>query len=141
MVFNVNVVTSKHPLDCGATCLKMLLSYYNIEADLDVLRRQLNTRLIGCTVKDLIDVGKIYGLDLKAYGNTKESMPVDDIFKQNRPAIIHWLYSHFCIYCGIDEDGKVVVINPDRGRLKVSKGTFRSFFSCTSVWNGVPHDI
>jgi len=37
MVYNITPITSVKPTDCGATCLKMLCDFYNIEADLQTL--------------------------------------------------------------------------------------------------------
>ena len=53
-MFDVIPVTSPRPTDCGATCMKMLLSYYGQDADLDELIRECNTSIIGCTGKDLL---------------------------------------------------------------------------------------
>lgn len=136
MVFDITPVTSERDTDCGATCLKMLLNFYGQDVPLDQLIEECNTRLIGCTATDVLRVGRAHGLDMRSF---KEG--AEDVFKQDRPAIIWWMYCHFCVYCGVDEDGKVVICNPDRGRYRVSKGVFRSFFSGIALCNGEPQDI
>lgn len=50
-------------------------------------------------------------------------------------------YAHFCVFCGLDADGKAVICNPDKGRYRVSKGIFKSFYSGVSLFNGEPQDI
>ena len=127
-MFDIEPVTSRRPTDCGATCMKMLLSYYGQDAPLPQLIEECNTKITGCSGKDLIRCGEKHGLNLKAW-----SVEADDLFESDRPEIIWWMYNHWVVYGGLDEDGKVVIYNPDRGRYRVSKGTFRSFFTGVSV--------
>lgn len=137
MVFDIVPVTSPRQTDCGASCLKMLLSYYGTDLPLEQLIKECNTRLIGCTGKDLLRVGRAHGLtDMLAY-----NAPPADFYKQDRPAIILWMYNHFVIFGGVDNDGKVVIYNPDRGRYRVSKSVFGSLYSGTAFANGMPQDL
>lgn len=141
-MYDVNVVTSPLPTDCGPTCLKMLLDYYGVDVDLDTLIRECNTRLIGCTGLDLKRVGNAHGLDLQAWGtnDTDGSVDADGVLFVDRPAIIHWKFGHWCIYCGLD-NGQAVIINPDRGKYHMSIGTFRSMYSGTFLTNGEPEEV
>lgn len=132
-MFDVEVITSLKPTDCGATCLQMLLKYYGIESDLDTLIEETKTGIIGCTMADLGKVGRKYGLDTKYYQTDAE-----DVATFDRPSIIWWKYNHYCICCGLDEDGKVVIINPDCGMYRMSMGTFASFFTDYVMTNGEP---
>ena len=135
-MFDVIPVTSPRPTDCGATCMKMLLSYYGQDADLDELIRECNTSIIGCTGKDLLRVGRAHGLDMTAW-----KMDAEEVIRQDRPAIIWWMYTHWVVFCGADENGKIVICNPDRGRYRVSPGTFTSFYTGVALFNGEPHDL
>lgn len=135
-MYDVKPITSDKPTDCGATCLKMLLDYYGIEADINQLIIDCNTRLIGCTATDVMRAGRLHSLDMKAY-----KTDVDGILNVDRPAIIWWKKKHFCIFCGIDEAGRIVICNPDRGRYRMSKSLFRSWYSGVALFNGIPEDI
>ena len=135
-MFDVKPITSERATDCGATCLKMLLDYYGIEADINQLIIDCNTRLIGCTATDVMRAGKLHSLDMKAY-----KTDVDGILNVDRPAIIWWKKKHFCIFCGIDDEGRIVICNPDRGRYRMSKSLFRSWYSGVALFNGIPEDI
>ena len=135
-MFDVIPVTSPRPTDCGATCMKMLLSYYGQDANLDELIRECNTSIIGCTGKDLLRVGHTHGLDMTAW-----KMDAEEVIRQDRPAIVWWMYGHWVVFCGMDENGKVVICNPDRGRYRVSPGTFNSFYTGVALFNGEPHDL
>lgn len=132
-MYDILPVTSDKPLDCGATCLKMLLAYYGHDVDLMNLIPECNTRIIGCTAGDLKRVGNAHGLDVHVY-----RMGVDDLLKQDRPAIIHWKHDHWCIYCGNDGNGKVVICNPDRGRYRMDKSIFATMYSDVALFNGKP---
>lgn len=135
-MFDILPLTSDKPTDCGATCMKMLLAYYGHEVDLEQLNRECNTRLIGCTAGDLKRCGIAHGLDMLAY-----QMDAAELIKQDRPAIIHWKHMHWCVFCGRDSAGNVVIINPDRGRYPLDVGTFSAMYTGVSLFNGEPEDL
>lgn len=135
-MFDVLPVTSPNPTDCGATCMKMLLAYYGEDVPLENLIKECNTRIIGCTGKDLMRVGRAHGLDMKAF-----KMDPEELVRQDRPSIIWWKYSHFVVLCGQDDEGKIVICNPDIGRYRMSFSTFSSFFTENCFFNGEPHDL
>ena len=135
-MFDVKLITSPKQVDCGPTCLKMLLAYYGQEVELDTLIEECNTRLIGCTAKDVLRVGRDHGLDMHVYKEDAE-----DLIRQDRPAIIWWLYSHFCVFCGLNDEGRVVICNPDLGRYSMTPNTFASFYCGIALTNGEPHDL
>lgn len=135
-MYDVKPITSDRPTDCGATCLKMLLDYYGIDVPLDQLTKDCNTRLIGCTAADVLRAGRLHGVEMHAY-----KTDLDGILKVDRPAIIWWKRKHFCVLCGIDEGGNIVIINPDRGRYRMSKSLFNCWYSGISLFIGEPVDI
>lgn len=135
-MFDVLPITSALPVDCGPTCLKMLLKYYGADVDLDALIRECNCTIAGCTAKDLMRAGNAHGMDMKAY-----QMDALELVNQDRPAIIWWKYCHYCVCCGKDEKGNVVICNPDRGRYRMSFGAFASFYSGVALFNGEPEKL
>ena len=136
-MFNIIPITSEKQTDCGATCLQMLLQYYNIEVDLNTLIKECNTSITGCSAKDILNAARKYGLnDAKAYNITPDSLVIQD-----RPAIIWWLYHHFVVFCGQDENGKIVICNPDSGRYRLSYDTFKSFYCGIAITNGEAQDL
>lgn len=135
-MYDITPITSEHPTDCGATCLKMLLNYYGIDVTLDQLIKECNTRLIGCTAADVLRAGRLHGVEMHAY-----KTDLDGILKVDRPAIIWWKRKHFCVLCGVDEGGNIVIINPDRGRYRMSKSLFNCWYSGVAIFIGEPVDI
>lgn len=133
-MYDVKPVTSDKEMDCGASCLKMLLAYYGIDVPLETLIEECHTRVNGCTLKDVMLAARAHGLaDAKAY-----KMDAEELIQQDRPAIIWWRYYHFCIFCGKNEKGEPVIINPDRGRYPIDTGTFKSLYSGIALFNGEP---
>ncbi len=135
-MFDVLPITTKKQVDCGPACLKMLLAYYGQDVSLDTLIDECGTRLVGCSAKDVIRVGKAHGLDMLAY-----SMPAEDVFNNDRPSICWWKYKHFIVCCGLDENGQAVICDPVRGRYRMSKSIFKSFYSGVALTNGQPQDL
>lgn len=134
-MYDVKPFTSPKQVDCGATCLQMLLDFYGIDAGLEELIEACNTRIVGCSAKDLVNAGKKYGLEMKSY-----KMSSDILYIQDRPSIIWWRNNHFCICCGIDRNENVVICNPDRGRYRMPKQTFEAYYSGIAIFNGIPED-
>ena len=135
-MFDVKPITSIKPTDCGPVSLQMLLAYYGINVDLETLSRECNIDIAGCTAKDVMEAGRLHGLDMRAYKESSE-----DVLKQDRPSIVWWKYFHFCVCCGLDDNGNVVICNPNRGRYAISKSLFKAFYSEVAITNGEPQDL
>lgn len=135
-MFDVKPITSPVEVDCGPTCLQMLLDFYGISAELPKLNKQCNLTVCGCTACDLKRVAADYGIQLRAY-----SMSCEELLRQDRPAIIHWRGNHFVVFCGMNDRGKVVICNPDRGRFPLEVQSFETMYTGTAIFNGEPHDL
>lgn len=135
-MYNVTPVTSPKSMDCGATCLKMLLSFYGIDAPLDELIEECNTRINGSNARDVMVAGRGRGLEMICF-----KMDAEELLKQDRPAIIWWRFYHFVVFCGLNDKGEPVIINPDRGRYAIDAGTFKSLYSEVALFNGEPETL
>lgn len=143
-MYDVIPVTSDKPLDCGPTCLKMLLAYYGTDVPLEQLTEECGITVAGCTGADLMRVGRAHGLDMQCF-----SMDAAELVRQDRPAIVFWKHSHFVVFAGREDDGRVWVCNPDRGRYRMTEGTFAAIASgldahpgqVIGIFNGEPHDL
>ena len=135
-MFDVTPVTSPRQTDCGPTCLKMLLAYYGQDVPLDTLIKECGVTVSGCTGGDLMRVGRAHGLtSMVAY-----RMSADELIQQDRPAIIHWRFCHWCVFCGQDARGRVVICNPDRGRFGMGRSDFERLYSGVALFNGEPEE-
>ena len=136
-MFDVIPVTTDKMIACGPASLKMLLAYYGIDVPLETLIEECNTRIVGCTASDIMRVARAHGLtDIVCY-----QMDGDEVIRQDRPAIIWWRYTHFCVSCGRDDHGNAVICNPGRGRYPLDEESFCSFYSRVAIFNGEPHDL
>ena len=135
-MFEITPITSRNELDCGATCLKMLLAYYGTDVPLETLSRECRTRAVGCTLLDIKKAGAKHGLDMHAY-----KIDGEEVIRQDRPSIVWWGHNHFCVCGGRDESGKVVIYDPDRGRYRLTEGSFNSIYSGIALFNGIPDDL
>lgn len=131
-MFDVPVYTSPKVNDCAATCLKMIADYYDVEVGtIADLAKELNTRLIGCTALDLKNVAISHGMNFKAF-----NMEAEELYSETKPAIIWWKYKHFVVFCGMNDKDEPVIINPDRGRFSLDKGSFESMYTKVAIFNG-----
>lgn len=65
-------------------------------------------------------------------------MDVEELMQQDRPAIIHWKHNHWVVFCGLNDAGIPVIINPDRGRFAVPVSSFKTFYTGVAIFNGDP---
>lgn len=134
-MFDVTPVTSRREVDCGPTCLKMLLAYYGIDVPLEQLIVECGENVWGCTGKDLMEAGRLHGLGMTAY-----RVDADELLGLDRPSIIWWRRNHWCVLCGVRDDGRVEICQPDRGKFSVSRGSFESLYAGVALFNGAPLD-
>lgn len=132
-MYEVELVTSKWAIDCGAACMAMLLKYYGTDIPLDELIEECGCKIGGCTGKDLLRVGRAHGLDMKSF-----RMDAGELIQQDRPGIIWWMYSHFVVFCGQDDNGNIVIANPSCGRFAIDVESFEKLFTGITFWNGEP---
>lgn len=135
-MFDVTPITSAKHLDCGATCLAMLLTFSGQEANLEELTEECNTRMIGCSGADLLRVGRAHGMDMTAW-----QMDAAEVVRQDRPAICHWRHTHWIVCCGRNSRGEVVICNPDLGRFALDEGSFAVLYSGVALFNGEPETL
>ena len=135
-MFDVELVTSTMEVDCGPACMAMLLKYYGTEIPLEDLIDECRARIGGCTGTDLLRVGRAHGLDMKAF-----KMDAEELIRQDRPAIVWWSYTHWIVFCGMDDHGNVVIANPSRGRFGIDAESFSKLYTGVSLWNGEPEEL
>ena len=142
-MFDVIPVTTSHHTACGPACLKMLLAWYGIEVDLEQLIEECDVKINGCSMKDLIRVGRAHGLDDLAVWQEAPA----EVLQQDRPAIVWWRYTHYVVYAGLNEQNEPVICNPSQGRYAIDAGTFKNMLSglepgtCVALCNGKPGDL
>lgn len=135
-MFDVKPRTSPMENDCGATCLQMILSYYGVEKGLAELIADCNTKVTGCSGLDIKRAGEKNGIEIRAF-----NMSAEELLRMDRPSIVHWKHNHWCVLCGTNENGDVVICNPDRGRYPIKRNTFDCFYTGVALFNGEPNEM
>lgn len=141
MMFDITPCVGKTNLDCGPTCLRMLLLAAGTDVPLEQLTEECGIGFAGCTGADLLRVGRAHGLDMQSF-----SIDVEELVAQDRPAIVHWQHKHWVVFDGLDEDGRVWICNPSRGRYRVGYDTFAKLATgladhpgqCVAIFDGTP---
>lgn len=115
-------------MDCGPTCLKMILAHYGKAISLEYLREACATSREGVNVSSLIDAAESLGFKSDAIQcdfNTLETLvPL--------PCIVHWEQRHFVVVYKIDKH-RVFIADPAIGLLKLSKEKFKDSWLSRSL--------
>ena len=136
-VVKVPVVMQMEVLECGAASLTMIMHYYKYFVPLEQARVDCGVSMDGASAKNIMVAARNYGLKANAWRVEPEDLADEGPF----PCMIHWGFNHFVVLCGQDDEGKIVICNPDLGRYRMSFATFSSFFTEICLFNGEPHDL
>ena len=121
-VKKVPMVMQMEMVECGAASLGMVLAYHKKWLPLEQLRKDCGVSIDGCSAKQLLQAGRGYGMKAMAY-----RLEPDDL-DGLAPAIIHWDFNHFVVYCG--HRGDTFYINdPARGKKQVPREDFSKSFT------------
>ena len=104
---------------CGAYALKMVLEYWGIKEDLDVLIDKISVKIgVGASHEALIRVLRSYGLRVR----TKSGATIQDLkdsLDRSAPVVVNYIsppsgLGHYSTVVGI-EDGKVFLCDSSNG--------------------------
>ena len=110
-------------LECGASCLTMILAYYGKWLPPEQVRVDCGVSRDGSNAKNILLAARNYGMEAKGYRFEPETLKQEGVF----PCIIHWDFNHFVV-CNGFKGNKVYINDPARGFVKVSMEEFdRSF--------------
>ena len=112
---NVPVIMQMEAVECGAASLAMILAYYGRWISLEESRTSCGVSRDGASAFSVIKAARMYGLQAKGL-----RVELDYLDRLKRPAILHWGFAHFLVYCG--KLGPWYVINdPAQGRCFMSR--------------------
>ena len=119
--------------DCGVSCLKMIIQFYNGYVPTNLLQEWTKTNKNGTTAYHIIETAKKIGFE--AYG---VSASIKDINEKNMilPCIVNVTinksYNHYLVIYNIDYKKKLIVIADPANKIK--KISFEEF---EKIWNKV----
>lgn len=106
-------------MDCGPTCLRMIVKYYGRSISLERLRNLSGTTRLGSSLNTISNAAETIGFRTLAVKvdllNLKENAPL--------PCICFWNEKHYVVLYKIKRE-KFYVVDPARGRLVYSKNEF-----------------
>lgn len=111
-------------LECGAACLAMVLGYHGHHAALPDVRAACAVSRDGVNALTIIEAARSYGLEAVAY-----SAELAGLSQIPLPAILHWEFKHFVVLERLHSRGGATIVDPARGRLKVSPDVLAKCFT------------
>lgn len=113
------VIRQRTRYECGAVALQMLLRQRGVERDLDELKTQAGTGERGTSLLGLKQAAAAQGLHAQAL-----RVGAKELSRVPLPAIAFVDGDHFVLVAELRDDGRLVVLDPARGRLLYDAGSF-----------------
>lgn len=119
-------------MDCGATCVRMILSYFGKRLSASQIDRLCPKGKTGVSLLSIDDTLKGLGFETIA-----GCIAVDDILsKASLPCILHWRGEHFVVLYKVSHRGKnfrIHIADPAQGNI-VSKWQWQTNIAETHPW-------
>jgi ATP-binding cassette subfamily B protein len=101
--------------DCGAAALKMILDHFGIAMDYAQLLRRLNTGAVGTAMLSMKDLARAQGLLCEGW-----RLAPQDLTRIPLPAVLLLRPNHFVVMDRLGPNQGVSVLDPIRGKLRMS---------------------
>lgn len=110
-------------VECGATCLTMILRYYGRHVTIAEIHDRYGSGRDGLSAMNIVQAAKDHGLQVKALSLSENNL--QDI---HLPAIVHWEFNHFLVVERWTPNA-VDVADPASGRRRLSAEEFNNGFT------------
>ena len=111
--------------DCGGAALKMILEHFDIHTEYSLLWQRVHDSPEGATMLSIKKVAESEGLSCEGW-----RLCPQDLFQIPLPAILLLQRSHFAVAARADTAKSIVILDPVRGRLRISVRKL------VLLWNG-----
>ncbi len=111
----IPAIVQSEAAECGLACIAMILAAHGDRRDLSSLRRSYPVSLKGTSLSDLIQIADAVGLAARAV-----RFELGELGDLKRPAVLHWDLDHFVVLDEVKSGGRIVVLDPARGRRALS---------------------
>ena len=122
-VVSVPMIMQMESVECGAASLTMILAYYGKWLPLEEVRTACGVSRDGSSAKNIVCAARNYGLEAKGFRMAPEALD------GAQPAIIHWDFKHFVVFCGFDRKGRACINDPSSGPTKYTMDEFRKHYT------------
>lgn len=110
--------------ECGAASLATILQYFGRVVELSELRKACGITRDGSNARQLLNAGRLYGLNARFYRCNGEELSRSGQF----PCIVFWGFNHFLVVEGFDKL-HAFLSDPAQGRVKVLMEEFLDKFT------------
>lgn len=117
------ILLQQNEMDCGPTCLAMVMAYYGSRIHLNRIREQTEMSRSGSSLYGLTETAESLGL--AAQGFTTQ---LDELAVMKLPVIAHWKGEHFIVVYEVTKS-HVTVGDPAHGLEKMSRADFQAGWS------------
>jgi HlyB family type I secretion system ABC transporter len=110
-------------VECGLTCLAMMLSYHGRKTSVSELRSRFGGGRDGSSALSIVKAARTFGMRVRAI-----SLPRSEFNHVMLPAIVHWEFNHFLVVERWTPN-YVIVVDPAGGRKKLTSEEFDNGFT------------
>jgi ATP-binding cassette subfamily B protein len=104
-------------MDCGPTCIRMILKYYGKIIKSENLKSAAQLGTTGVSLLGLSEAAEKYGLRTISARLTFDQL----LTEASLPCIIHWDQYHFVVVTPYVNKKKITIADPARGLITFSK--------------------
>lgn len=112
-------------MDCGPTCLRMIVRYYGKDFSLDYLKEHIAFSRTGVSLSGLIEAAETLHIETMAV-----SLPAEELLrKAPGPCILHWGKDHFVVLPPQNWKGpgqRILIADPETGKRQVTLEAFKA---------------
>lgn len=119
----VPVQVQMSQVECGLTCLAMVLSYYGRRTSVSELRTKYGVGRDGASARSIVKAARDYGMRVRAI-----SLQKNDFSHVRLPAIVHWQFNHYIVVERWRQK-YVDIVDPSGGRKRVTEEEFDNSFT------------
>lgn len=105
------IILQTEIIECGHTCLTMILQYYGYQIDLSTLRRLFPTSLKGINLATMVKIAEHFQLSSRVL-----RLELEQLSSLQTPAILHWDMNHFVVLKSV-RGNRAIIHDPAQGRL------------------------
>jgi ATP-binding cassette subfamily B protein len=123
-------IRQNETMDCGPTCLKMIMKFYGKTIGIQVLRDLCAIDSHGVSINGILEASKkmhFKSLAIKTVIHTTSDKSDTQITEIPLPAILHWSNNHFVVLYKI-KNGQYFIADPAIGKIRLSADRFNICF-------------
>jgi len=127
------IIRQLDAMDCGPTCLQMIMKHYGRVYSLPFLREKCYITREGVSMLGISNAAEELGMRTLA-----ARIPFDKLAEEAPlPCIAHWRQNHFIVVYDFGRNGKVYVADPAHGRITYTKEEFLKYWEVNNNEEGV----